>query len=117
MLRTSSSCFRSAVVDPAGVPTGLREDFQRAFFTCLERSPETVRLVLESDVEVWAGDILADLSRDRFYPASGLQDGDLDPLRDGEPTLAELEEHHGRAWVTFHGLRLCLLGMARLGGG
>jgi len=116
MLRSASACFRSAVVDPAGVPTGLREDFQRAFMTCLERSPDTVRLVLDSDVEVWAGDILADLSRDRFYPASGLQDADLDPLRAGEPTLAELADHHGRTWVSFHGLRLCLLGMARLGG-
>ncbi len=116
MLRASSSCFRSAVLDPVGVPTGLREDFQRAFATCMERSPATVHLVLESDVEVWAGDILADLSRDRFYPAAGLQDEDLEPLREGQPTLAELEARHGRAWVRFHGLRLCLLGMARLGG-
>ncbi|PJA75390.1 hypothetical protein CO151_06495 [bacterium CG_4_9_14_3_um_filter_65_15] len=116
MLRTASSCFRSAILDPAGVPAGLREDFQRAFGTCMEQSPGTVHLVLESDVEVWAGDVLVDLSRDRFYPASGLQDSDLDPLRDGQPTLADLASHHGRAWVDFHGLRLCLLGMARLGG-
>ncbi len=116
MLRASSSCFRSAVLDPAGVPHGLREDFQQAFATCMERSPETVHLVLESEAEVWDGRILADLSRDRFYPAAGLQDADLNVLRCGHPSLADLSRHHGRAWVSFHGLRLCLLGMARLGG-
>ncbi len=116
MLRSSSSCFRTAILDPAGVPTGLREDFQKAFRTCMDRSPGTVRLVLESEVEVWADDVLVDLSRDRFYPAVGLQDMDLELLRQEQPTLADLEAHHGRAWVDFHGLRLCLLGMARLGG-
>ncbi len=116
MLRSSSACFRTAALEPAGVPVGLREDFQRAFRTCMERSPTTVRLVLESEAEVWGNDILADLSRDRFYPAVGLRDNDLELLRQGQPTLAELQAHHGRAWVDFHGLRLCLLGMARLGG-
>jgi len=73
-------------------------------------------LILEKDVEVWPGDVLADLSEDRFYTAAGMQDTDLDPLRSGHPTLAELNDFHGEAWVRFHGLRLCLLGMARLGG-
>ena len=75
-----------------------------------------MRLILEKEVEVWPGDVLADLSEDRFYPAAGLGDRDLDPLRQGKPTLAEMTECHGLAWVRFHGLRLCLLGMARLGG-
>ncbi|MBU2503256.1 hypothetical protein KJ682_18150, partial [bacterium] len=66
-------------------------------------------------VEVWREAFLADLSADRFYPAAGLRDQDLEILRTGRPTLAELSEYHGRAWVGFHGLRLCLLGMARLG--
>ena len=116
MLRQSSACFRTPSLDPRGVPAGLREDFRRAFTTCLERSPETVRLILENEVEVWPGEVLADLSEDRFYPAAGLRDSDLEPLRDGQPTLNQLVRHHGPSWVAFHGLRLCLLGMARLGG-
>ncbi len=94
----------------------MREDFRRAYDACLERSPETVRLLLEKEVEVWPGDVLADLTEDRFYPAAGMADDDLESLRGGTPTLAELTVQHGQAWVRFHGLRLCLLGMARLGG-
>ena len=98
------------------MPEGLRSDFQRSYAACLERSPDTVRLILEKAVEVWPGDVLADLSEDRFYPAAGLSDQDLEPLRRDHPTLAELIAYHGESWVRFHGLRLCLLGMARLGG-
>ena len=116
MLRHSSACFTPSAIDDARVPTGLREDFKRAFASCLASSPRTVRLVLEKSVAVWPGEVLADLSEDRFYPAAGLRDEDLAPLRDGRPTLQELADHHGEEWVRFHGLRLCLLGMARLGG-
>jgi hypothetical protein len=116
MLRESSSCFGTGRLDEPRVPAGLREDFQRAFAVCLDRSPATVRLILEKAVQVWPGDVLADLSEDRFYPAAGLQDADLDILRRDRPTLTALSAHHGEAWVRFHGLRLCLLGMARLGG-
>ena len=116
MLRESSSCFGSTGLDDVRVPTGLRNDFQQAYDICLERSPETVKLILEKKVEVWPGDVLADLTEDRFYPAAGLRDEDLEPLREGRPTLAALNAYHGQAWVRFHGLRLCLLGMARLGG-
>jgi hypothetical protein len=116
MLRESSSCFGFDAFDDPRLPLGLRGDFQRAFGICVERSPGTVKLILEKLVQVWPGDVLADLSEDRFYPAAGLQDGDLEPLRSGQPTLAELKDIHGEAWLRFHGLRLCLLGMARLGG-
>ena len=116
MLRESSSCFSSTLGDESRVPEGLRSDFQRSYAACLERSPDTVRLILEKAVEVWPGDVLADLSEDRFYPAAGLSDQDLEPLRRDHPTLAELIAYHGESWVRFHGLRLCLLGMARLGG-
>lgn len=116
MLRHSSTCFTPTALDDARVPTGLRDDFKRAFASCLVSSPRTVRLILEKSVAVWAGEVLADLSEDRFYAAAGLRDEDLAPLRDGRPTLHELTEHHGEEWVRFHGLRLCLLGMARLGG-
>jgi len=116
MLKESSACFATAGLDEPKVPQGLRDDFRRAFEACLERSPATVKLILEKEVEVWPGDVLADLSEDRFYPAAGMGDGDLDSLREGEPTLAALIAQHGHAWVRFHGLRLCLLGMARLGG-
>ena len=94
----------------------MRGDCEKSFGICLDHAPGTVRLILEKDVEVWPGDVLADLTEDRFYPAAGLRDRDLDLLREDHPTLAELNAHHGEAWVRFHGLRLCLLGMARLGG-
>jgi len=116
MLKGASACFATTGLDEPRVPRGLREDFRRAFNACLERSADTVKLILEKEVEVWPGDVLADLTEDRFYPAAGMGDGDLDPLRGGTPTLADLRERHGHAWVRFHGLRLCLLGMARLGG-
>lgn len=116
MVRESSACFRAEAGDSAGVPAGLREDFRRAFDTCLQRSPATVRLILENEVAVWPGDVLADLTEDRFYPAAGLLDADLELMRAGQPTLAELVARHGQDWVRCHGLRLCLLGMARLGG-
>ena len=60
--------------------------------------------------------VLVDLEDDRFYDARGLRDEDLAPLRTGQPTLSDLTEVHGEAWVRFHGLRLCLLGLARLCG-
>ncbi len=116
MLKDSSACFATTGLDEPRVPMGLRQDFRRAFDACLERSPDTVRLILEKEVEVWPGDVLADLSEDRFYPAAGLESDDLIPLQSGEPTLSEMVERHGHVWVRFHGLRLCLLGMARLGG-
>jgi hypothetical protein len=98
------------------VPEILRADFQRSFLICLDRTPATARLVLQRQAEVWPGGVLADLSEDLFYPAAGLQDSDLDILRREKPTLEHLCREHGRAWVEFHGLRLCLLGLARLGG-
>ncbi len=116
MIKDSSACFATSGLDEPRVPMGLRQDFRRAFDACLERSPDTVRLILEKEVEVWPGDVLADLSEDRFYPAAGLESDDLIPLRAGEPTLSEMVARHGPVWVRFHGLRLCLLGMARLGG-
>lgn len=116
MLKESAACFDEGELEMAAVPEGLRDDFQRSYEICLERSPQTVKLILEHETEVWPGDVLADLSEDRFYPAAGLQDRDLELLREDRPTLARLCELHGQAWVQFHGLRLCLLGLARLGG-
>ncbi|HPF69309.1 MAG TPA: hypothetical protein PLQ13_01460 [Candidatus Krumholzibacteria bacterium] len=116
MLKESSACFAARAADGALVPAGLRRDYARAFGACLEHAPRTVRLVLERGAEVWPGDVLVDTDGDRFFAAAGLADDDLEPLRSGQPTLAELCDHHGRAWVAYHGLRLCLLGLARLGG-
>lgn len=115
MLRDSSACFcGTRCDDPDPSPKG-RAEAQREFAECCARRDLHVRLVLESEVEVWDGDVLADLTRDRFYPAAGLADADLDVLRTRRPTLQELREHHGEAWLRFHGLRLVLLGLARLG--
>ncbi|MCP4293938.1 MAG: hypothetical protein GY780_19075 [bacterium] len=116
MLRQASACFNPQLGESTRVPTGLRDDFIHAFNICLQRSSKSVRLILDRTVEVWPGDVLADLTEDRFYPAEGLRDKDLQVLRDGQPTLENLSEEHGLHWVKFHALRLCLLGMARLGG-
>jgi hypothetical protein len=116
MLKESAACFATAAVDGATVPPGLRRDYAHAFRICLDRSPDTARLRLERAVAVWPGEVLVDLEDDRFYDARGLRDDDLEPLRAGRPTLAELTEIHGEAWVRFHGLRLCLLGVTRLCG-
>ncbi len=116
MLREASACFSSGLGKGSHVPAGLREDFINAFNICLERSAETVRMVLEKNVEVWPGDVLADLTDDRFFPAEGMQDQDLQSMRESQPTLKMLCEEHGSHWVKFHALRLCLLGVARLGG-
>lgn len=116
MLRESSTCFGRGVLEAAAVPPVLRDDFQRSFLICLDRTPDTARLHLQHEAAVWPGDVLADLTDDRFYPAAGLRDADLDILRRGAATLSRLCQEHGRAWVEFHGLRLCLLGLTRLGG-
>jgi hypothetical protein len=116
MLRESSACFARSNLEQGEVPESLREDFARSFRICVERVPESARLIMEHEAQVWPGEVLADLTDDRFYPAAGLQDEDLDILRGSNPTLARLCREHGRAWVEFHGLRLCLLGLAKLGG-
>lgn len=116
MLRESSTCFGRGVLEQARVPAALQDDFGRSFRICLDRAASTVRLVLEHQAAVWPGEVLADLTDDRFYPAAGLRDADLEVLRQQSPTLARLCQLHGRAWVEFHALRLCLLGLARLGG-
>ena len=116
MLRDSSACFASGRLEPAPLPAAMRGESRRAFAACCEHAAVTARLVLEHDLQVWPGDVLADLTADRFYPAAGLRDDDLDILRGSPPTLREVRDHHGEVWLRFHGLRLCLLGAARLGG-
>lgn len=99
------------------VPSGLQEDYRRAFALCAARAAATVRVELEADLAIWPGDVLADLTHHCFYRAQGLRDGDLAPLRTGRTTLAALASWHGRRWVEAHILRLCLLGLARLRAG
>lgn len=116
MLRESSTCFARGDLEQAAVPEALQNDFQRSFHICLERASETVKLVMNPEVEVWPGEVLVDLGGNRFYPAAGLKDPDLEVLRKASPSLSQLCQVHGQDWVKFHGLRLCLLGLARLGG-
>jgi hypothetical protein len=116
MLKESAACFAESAADRRAVPPALRRDYARAFGICLERSAGSARLRLQPDVAVWPGEVLADPAGDRFFDARGLRDRDLAPLRAGPATLGSLRDHHGEAWVRFHGLRLCLLGLARLGG-
>ena len=115
MLGEAADCFAP---DPAHdpVPASLQDDYRRAFTMALTRAADTARVHLEVDAAVWPGDVLADLSHDHFYPAAGLDQADLDLLRDEAPTLARLQQLRGHEWVAEHALRLCLLGLARLSG-
>jgi hypothetical protein len=114
MLKESSACFAAAGTSAAADLAACADEI-RIFRRCLERAAGIVRLSLVRETEVWPGGVLVDLDEDRFFPAAGLGDADLEILRAGCPTLAELRAHHGEAWVAFHGLRLFLLGIARLG--
>lgn len=115
MLRESSACFAGSRLEQPPLPPVLRQDNRQAFAACCEHASGTACLVLEHELEVWGDEVLADLTTDRFYPAAGLSDEDLDLLRCERPTLQRVREVHGEAWLRFHGLRLCLLGVARLG--
>jgi len=97
-------------------PAGLRGDYARAFAICLRRSPASVRVVVAREAEVWAETVLVDLETERFYAAEGLREADLALIREEQPTLADLCEKYGVDWVRHHVLRICLLGLARLGG-
>ena len=116
MLGETAAAF-SPPLRSHSITPGLRDDYRRSFMICLARAPDTVRLALDSEVEAWPGDVLADLGNDRFYSAEGLDHGDLDLLRGEGATLTQLMAARNREWLVFHGLRLCLLGLARLSGG
>jgi len=114
MLGESAAGFAPSARGRA-VPPGLQTDYRRAFLICLARAASTVRLELESTLELWPGDVLLDLGTDRFYGAEGLSRSDLALLL-ARPTLHDLLVARGEEWVAYHGLRLCLLGLARLSG-
>jgi len=116
MLKGSYACFSRSRLEADRMPGSVRADFDRAFRICLDRSPDTVRLTLTKKVEVWPGDVLANLTDDCFYEAAGLAEGHLEALGAGRQTLAGLCRRFGREWVRFHGLRLCLLDLAHLQG-
>jgi lauroyl/myristoyl acyltransferase len=116
VVKESAACFAPGVRRSGGIPAGLRDDYARAFSICLERAPGNVRIHPVHRAEVWSDAILVDLDADRFYAADGLRARDLSELELERPSLAELVDRHGEPWVRRHALRLCLLGIARLGG-
>jgi hypothetical protein len=119
MIKESAACFARGTARTgaaSGPPDGLRRDYARAFAICLERSPASVRVVPVREAEIWAESVLVDLETERFYAADGLREADLALIREEQPTLAELRARHGTDWVRRHVLRICLLGLARLGG-
>jgi hypothetical protein len=117
MLAESASAFAPTPAAPA-VPPALRDDYRRAFTSCLARAATTVRVELDHELEIWPGDVLVDHTADRFYAAGGLAEADLAPLRAAPaPCLASLVAARGENWVKAHVLRLCLLGLARLAWG
>ena len=80
MLRDSSACFAAARLARAAVARGAaRRQPAAPSRPAAPTRRGTARLVLEHELEVWGGDVLADLTSDRFYPAAGLRDEDLDP--------------------------------------
>lgn len=115
MLRESAACFAATPADEAASRAAPADATRSAFTAACDDDADAVRLVLDHEIEVWSPDVLADLTVDRFHPAAGLAEEDLAILRTGRPSLSELRSHHGDAWLRFHGLRLCLLGMAHLG--
>jgi hypothetical protein len=116
MLKESYACFSRCQLTAPALPPAVRGDLRRAFEICLSRSPETVRLVLAKEIQIWPGDILANVTDDCFFSAAGLQEQHLELLRGGKPSLADLVRDLGRTWVRFHALRLCLLDLAHLQG-
>ncbi|MFO7653612.1 MAG: hypothetical protein R6X25_07285 [Candidatus Krumholzibacteriia bacterium] len=117
MIRAAASCFAPVARPAAGLPGGLHADYERAFAICLKRAPDCVRVLPAREAEVWNDSVLVDLEEDRFYASEGLTSAALVSIRDERPTLAALAERYGEEWVRRHVLRLCLLGLARLGGG
>ncbi len=116
MLRRSYACFSAHSFATGRMPPSLRKDFQRAFDICLKRSPGTVRVELTKEVEIWPGDVLANLSDDCFHAAEGLRGEELLAFQGGRSCLADLCRHYGEDWVRFHVQRLCLLDVAQLRG-
>lgn len=113
MLGGSSDCFSRARLESTDAADG-RARCDR-FLRAMESDAAGERVELMSAVEVWGRNLLVDLSGQRFWPAAGLSDSDLDPLRWGAtPTLRRLGELHGPSWVEFHLLRLYVLGLVRL---
>lgn len=115
MLGEAAGCFADLAAHDA-VPAGLHDDYRRAFILALTRAADTARVHLDTDLAVWPGDVLADLTHDHFFAAEGLTAADLDLWGDQPPTLADLTAARGGDWVAEHVLRLCLLGLAHLGG-
>jgi hypothetical protein len=116
MLKESYACFASNRLTSDLVPLAVRQDFQRALIACLDRAAENVGVELIKEMEVWPGDVLANLSDDCFYSAEGLSSAQLTVLQQQPVTLARLAASFGRDWVCFHIARLCLLDLACLRG-
>ncbi len=117
VLRESYACFGEGKLAEPDLPPEVRADLARALRICLDRAPGVVRVELTREVEAWPGDVLADLTGERFFPAAGLSPEHLAALAGRAPSLRELERRFGRPWVEFQVLRLCLLDLVRLRGG
>jgi hypothetical protein len=114
MIARTSECFSTIGMD-GGAERHDRGRRSQRFENALRDHPSGTRVRLEGEVEVWEPDVLADLTRQRFWAAEGLRDSALDLFRYGaEPTLTELEACCGRDWIDFHVRRLHLLGVLEL---
>jgi hypothetical protein len=114
MLKASFTCFGPAGLTSGGLSSERRQSLREEFFGSLDRDPGDVRLELKGGLQIWPGDILADVNNDGFYSAEGLGESDLRFLREEAHSLAAVDGRYGAAWMTFHVLRLLLLGLARL---
>ena len=116
MLKQSYACFAGGSLISRSLPAAVSQDFQRALTTCLDRAAARVGVELIKQVEVWPGDVLANLSDDCFYSAEGLRTEQLALMYRQPVSLARLVTRFGRDWVRFHVARLCLLDLASLRG-
>lgn len=116
MLKQSYACFAGESLTSRPMPPAVRQDFQRALTTCLDRASARVGVKLIKQVAVWPGDVLANLSDDCFYSAEGLRAEQLAFLCRQPVSLASLVARFGREWVRFHVARLCLLDLASMRG-
>jgi len=116
MLKESYACFATSRLTEAQPPPAARINLNGTLQSCLDRASDQVGIELTKEVEVWPGDVLANLSDDCFYRAAGLSAEELAELGRRSGSLNQLVDRFGREWVFFHVTRLCLLELARLRG-
>lgn len=104
MLTGVYDAYRPDQAGPA-VPAGFRVPQD-----VLAPENRHVPLVWQREAAIWPGDMIADVARDCFYAAEGLQAAEVTDLAGRRAfSVAELEAWRGSAWVARHLPRLVAL--------